>query len=97
MIARANALSDERVVESEDEEEVEESTAVSGDDKPRSKKRKVLSQARIIDSDEEDEEMRDEPMTTDPGETANGSGVVHEDGSDDGLFGEDERNRMSDD
>lgn len=95
-IARPNALSDERVVESEDEDNVEESIAVSGDDKPRSKKRKVLSQARIIDSDEEDEEMRDVPMTRDAGETANGGGVVHEEGSDDGLFGEDEGNRMAD-
>ena len=96
-IARPNALSDERVVKSEDEDDVEASIAVSGDDKPRSKKRKVLSQARIIDSDEEDEEMRDEPMTRDTGETANGGGVVHEEGSDDGLFGEDEGNRMADD
>jgi hypothetical protein len=85
------------VVESEGEDDIEDSTAVSGDDKPRSKKRKVLSQARIIDSDEdEDEEMRDEP-TTDAGEVANGGGVVHEEGSDDGLFGEDEGNRMADD
>jgi RNA polymerase-associated protein CTR9 len=95
-VARGNAISDEKVIESSEEDGgdgMADSTAVSGDEKPRSKKRKVLSQARIIDSDEEDEVMFEDNAGV---ETANGSGV-HEDGSDDELFGGEEDDRMSED
>jgi RNA polymerase-associated protein CTR9 len=82
-VNRPNAISEEKVVESE--EDVEDSTAVSGDENPRNKKRKVLSQARIIDSDDEEDMAVDEAEPN----SANGGGV-HEGESDDGLFGGEE-------
>jgi RNA polymerase-associated protein CTR9 len=87
-VARASGanLSEEKVIESD--EDVEESAPVSGDDKPKNKKRKVLSQARILDSDDEDEVMMDGGVT----EGTNGNAVQEE--SDDGLFGDED---MADD
>ena len=82
-VNRPNAISEEKVVESE--EDVEDSTAVSGDENPRNKKRKVLSQARIINSDDEEDMAVDEAEPN----SANGGGV-HEGESDDGLFGGEE-------
>jgi RNA polymerase-associated protein CTR9 len=55
-IARANALSQEKVFDSESE--AEDSAAVSEAENRAGKKKRVLSQARIVDSD--DEEMLDD-------------------------------------
>ena len=89
-VARPNAISEEKVVESS-EEEPEQSAVVSGDEKPK-KKRKVLSQARILDSDDEDEIMRESAGV----ENVNG-GAQGADGSDDDLFGEEAGDKMAED
>jgi RNA polymerase-associated protein CTR9 len=82
-IARGNALSDEKIVESDNDVD---SATVSGDEKPKNKRRKVLSQARIVDSDDE---MMDDGDTWGDGKDGPKKAEIGM-GSDDGLFSGDE-------